>query len=162
MTATVAPAVDEIPRAVEATVITATGTAIPPKMSAAELMASEGMTIKQNFKDCARICLCQPNWQWTVHGYSPGYTEGQEFPTVMFLQEDSPQCPNRSFSWYAPGCRETKYHVYEGADANGTKIMEHSKGMTCGVTDYPFRADSPEEASAWVGILTKRMATASA
>jgi hypothetical protein len=29
--------------------------------------------------------------------------------------------------------------------------------MTCGTTDYPFRADTPEEAAAWVAIIQKRM-----
>ena len=29
--------------------------------------------------------------------------------------------------------------------------------MTCGTTDYPFRADSPEDAAAWVAVLMKRM-----
>ena len=92
------------------------------------------MVVKQNFKDCARCCLCQPNWQWTVHAYSPSYTEGQAFPTVMFIQEDAPQCPNRSCSFYAPGCRQTKYTVHEGADASGRVLMTHTKPMTCGVT----------------------------
>lgn len=29
--------------------------------------------------------------------------------------------------------------------------------MTCGATDYPFRADTAEEAAAWVSIIQARM-----
>jgi len=120
----------EIPRAVAVPVVTATTT--PAATTAEALLASEGMVVKQNLKDCFRCCLCQPNWQWLVTAYSPSYTEGQAFPTVMFVQEDSDQCLDRSWSFWAPGCRATKYHVYEGQDANGTKLMEHAKGRTCG------------------------------
>ena len=112
--------------------VTATATVVPPAVDAASLFASEGMTVQQNLKDCMRCCICQPNWQWTVHSYSPSYTEGQGFPTVLFIQEDAAQCPARSFSFWAPGCRKTTYHVHEGKDASGPKIMEHTKEMTCG------------------------------
>lgn len=30
--------------------------------------------------------------------------------------------------------------------------------MTCGATDYPFRADDAAEAATWVAIISKRMA----
>ena len=81
-------------------VVTATST--PPATDPATLLASEGIIVKQNLKDCFRCCLCQPNWQWLVTAYSPAYTEGMAFPTVMFVQEDSMQCPDRSWTFWAP------------------------------------------------------------
>ena len=38
-------------------------------------------------------------------------------------------------------------------DAAGTSFT-----MTCGTTDYPFRADEPADAEAWVAVISKRMA----
>ena len=37
-------------------------------------------------------------------------------------------------------------------DAAGTSFT-----MTCGTTDYPFRADEPADAEAWVSVISKRM-----
>ena len=37
-------------------------------------------------------------------------------------------------------------------DAAGTSFT-----MTCGTTDYPFRADEPSDAEAWVSVISKRM-----
>ena len=37
-------------------------------------------------------------------------------------------------------------------DAAGTSFT-----MTCGQTDYPFRADEPADAEAWVAVISKRM-----
>ena len=38
-------------------------------------------------------------------------------------------------------------------DAAGTSFT-----MTCGTTDYPFRADEPADGEAWVAVISKRMA----
>ena len=38
-------------------------------------------------------------------------------------------------------------------DAAGTSFT-----MTCGTTDYPFRADEPADAEAWVAVISKRFA----
>lgn len=108
----------EIPRAetkpAEIPVVVVSGTATPPKVDAESLLASEGFVIKQNMKDCCRDCSgCQPNFQWTVHSYSPTYAETQAFPTVMFVQEEAPCC-QRCCSCAAPGCRKTTYTVHDG------------------------------------------------
>lgn len=46
----------------------------------------------------------------------------------------------------------TKVELTAGEKNDGTCFV-----MTCGTTDYPFRADSAEEAAAWVSIIEKRM-----
>lgn len=31
-----------------------------------DLLASDGMVVKQNFKDIWKVCLCQPNYQVSI------------------------------------------------------------------------------------------------
>ena len=46
----------------------------------------------------------------------------------------------------------TKVELTSGDKSDGSCFV-----MTCGATDYPFRADSADDAAAWVAIIEKRM-----
>jgi hypothetical protein len=97
--------------------------------------------LAQRTSEFCRFCCCQPNIDWRVHDLPDpdsftGYSES--LPLKLAIKEDAPYV-GRCCSFCSPGCRETKYSVTQHDffdnldDPQGSLVMTHEKGVTCGV-----------------------------
>lgn len=114
-----------------------------------DLLAGDGVMIKQLTNECCRCFICQPNIHWTMHPYVKGEQSfGNTAPTQVWIQEDAGYC-GRTWSCWAPGCRATTYRVLEGVNpdpnfpiAGAPAGLIHEKGQTCGQNTIVMLTDN--------------------
>ena len=80
-----------------------------------DLLGGQGLVVKQHNSECCRCFCCQPNIDWDVHALNSENEERGNYdgPATMNVRENAGKC-GRTFSWFAPGCRATKYTVRAG------------------------------------------------
>jgi hypothetical protein len=77
-----------------------------------ELLAGEGVMVRQLTSECCRFLCCQPNIHWTIHPYWGQAVNFDDLPPAnMWIQEEAPYF-FRCCSCWAPGCRPTVLNTH--------------------------------------------------